>query len=121
MDKMDKFDKSDKFDELDEFEDQLRRAFERRPAPPSLKRRVMERRQSRRTFELRRRAVIWQRLAASFVLAALLGGGIAWRHVEEQRKGEEARQQVMTALRITSRALDQINARLAARDRADHE
>lgn len=114
-------DKLDKFDELDEFEDQLRRAFERRPAPPSLKRRVMERRQSRRTFELRRRTVIWQRLAASFVLAALLGGGIAWRHVEEQRKGEEARQQVMTALRITSRALDQMNARLAARDRADHE
>ena len=106
---------------FDEFEDQLRRAFERRPAPPSLKRRVMEQRQWRRTLHLHRRTVIWQRLAASFVLAALLGGGLAWRHAEEQRKGEQARQQVLTALRITSRALNQMNARLAARNRADQE
>lgn len=106
---------------FDEFEDQLRRAFERRPAPPSLKRRVMEQRQWRRTQHLRRRTVIWQRLAASFVVAALLGGGLVWRHAEEQRKGEEARQQVLTALRITSRALNQMNARLAARNRADQE
>jgi hypothetical protein len=111
----------DEMDEFDEFEDQLRRAFERRPAPPSLKRKVMEQRQWRRTQYLRRRTVVWQRLAASFVLAALLGGGLAWHHVQEQRRGEEARQQVFTALRITNRALNQMNARLAARDRADHE
>ena len=106
---------------MDEFEDQLQRAFERRPAPPSLKRRIMEQRHRRRTEQVHRRAVVWQRLAASFVVAALLGGGFAWRHVDEQRKGEEARRQVLTALRITNRALDQMNARLAARDRADHE
>lgn len=115
MDEMDKFEKSD------EFEDQLRRAFERRPAPPSLKRRVMEQRQWRRTQRLHRRTVVWQRLAASFLVAALLGGGLAWRHAEQLRKGEEARRQVLTALRITGRALNQMNARLAARDRADHE
>jgi hypothetical protein len=106
---------------FDEFEDQLRRAFERRPAPPGLKRRVMEQRQWRHTLHLRRRTVIWQRLAASFVLAALLGGGFAWRRAEEKRKGEEARQQVITALRITSRALNQMNARLAARNRPNPE
>ena len=81
----------------------------------------MEQRQWRHTLHLRRRAVVWQRLAASFVLAALLGGGFAWRHAEEKRKGEEARQQVMTALRITSRALNQMNARLAARNRPNPE
>jgi hypothetical protein len=64
---------------------------------------------------------VWHLLAASFVVAALLGGGLAWRHAEEQRKGEEARRQVLTALRITNRALNQMNARLAARDRANDE
>jgi predicted type IV restriction endonuclease len=56
-----------------------------------------------------------------FVLAAVLGGGFTWHYVDQRRKGEAARDQVMTALRITNHALDQIQARLAARDRADHE
>lgn len=106
---------------MDEFENQLRQAFERRPAPPSLKRRLIEQRHTRRLQRLHSRAALWQRLAASLVVAALLGGGFAWRHAEEQRKGEEARQQVLTALRITNRALNQMNARLAARDRANQE
>jgi hypothetical protein len=106
---------------MDEFESQLQQAFERRPAPPGLKRRVMERRSLRRTQQLHRRTIFWQRLAASLVLAILIGGGFAWRHAEEQRKGEKARQQVFTALRITNRALNQMNARLAARDRANQE
>ncbi len=91
----------------DEFERELAQAFERRPAPPSLKRKLMERRRRQNTERLRFRAVMWQRLAASVLLAAALGGGFAWRNREEQRKGEAARQQVMTALRITSHALDQ--------------
>jgi len=63
--------------------------------------------------------VIWQRLAASLVLVAVLGGGLAaWRNREEQRKGEAAREQVLTALRITGQALDHMNAQLAARDHA---
>jgi hypothetical protein len=107
--------------EMDEFESQLRQAFERRPAPPGLKRRLMEQRRVRRTQQAHSRALLWQRLAASFVVAALLGGGLAWRHAEEQRKGEEARQQVLTALRITNRALNQMNARLEARDRANQQ
>jgi hypothetical protein len=106
---------------MDEFESQLQQAFERRPAPPSLKRRLMEKRSWRRTQQLRSRSVFWQRLAASLVLAALIGGGFVWRHAEEKRKGEQARQQVLTALRITNRALSQMNARLAARDRANQQ
>jgi hypothetical protein len=99
---------------IDDFERELRHAFERRPAPPGLKRRLMERRRAHRPH---RPAELWLRLAASVVLAAALAGGVAWRNVEQQRKGEAARQQVLTALRITGRALDQMNKQLAAHRR----
>jgi hypothetical protein len=36
---------------------------------------------------------------------------------EDRRRGEEARRQVMTALRVTERALNEMNLRLAARNR----
>jgi hypothetical protein len=39
--------------------------------------------------------------------------------VEDRRKGEEAAKQVMTALRITNRALNDMNRRLVARDHAE--
>ncbi|HEY1159772.1 MAG TPA: hypothetical protein VGE83_04030 [Terracidiphilus sp.] len=103
---------------MEDFEDELRQALERRPAPPGLKRRLMEKRRAQRTH---RPVVLWQRLAASIVLAAVVGGGVVWRNVEERRKGEAARQQVLTALRITSRALNQMNAKLAAHGRAAQE
>ncbi len=106
----------DERDAMDSFERELRQAMVRRPAPPSLKRRILDARSRRKTEKLHHRMVIWQRLAACFVLAGVLGGGYAWHHVDEQRKGEAARQQVMTALRITSQALNDMNARLAARD-----
>ena len=104
---------------FDDFELELRQALERRPAPPSLKRRIMAQRAARtRQQTIRVPSVLWQRLAASVVLVAALGGGLAWRqHEEERRKGEEARQQVLTALRITSHALDHVQAQLSARNR----
>ncbi len=46
--------------------------------------------------------------------AAIIGGGLAWRRADEVRKGEEARRQVFTALRITNRALNEVNAQLSA-------
>ena len=105
------------FEPVDEFEQELRQALERRPAPPSLKGKIMAR---RRLGRLGRHKVLWQRLAASLLLAALLGGGLEWeRHLREERqKGEAAREQVMTALRITGHALDKMNEQLAAHDRA---
>ena len=104
---------------IDQFERELRQAFERRPAPPGLKHRILDARGRRQSDHLRHRAVLWQRLAAALVLAVLLGGGFAWRQYDQRRKGEEARRQVLTALRITQRALDKINARLSARNRTD--
>ena len=102
-------------EEMDDFEQELKQALQRRPAPPSLKKRVMERRAQRK----RPNQMIWMRLAASLLIVALLGGGLRWglEQREERRKGEEAKRQVMVALRITGRALNQVNARLAAHDR----
>jgi hypothetical protein len=102
---------------MDEFERELRQAFERRPAPPGLKRRLQERglMDKRRRPKAQRPFFTWQRMAAAVALTAVLAGGVEWRIVEKRRKEEVARQQVLTALRITSRALNRMNERLAAR------
>jgi hypothetical protein len=47
----------------------------------------------------------------------VVGGGLAWRHTEQERRGAVARQEVLTALRITNQALDRVRERLAAHDR----
>jgi hypothetical protein len=110
------------FEPNEDFERELRQAFERRPAPPGLKRKLMQRRSVRAPRHL---SMIWQRLAASIALIAALAGGLAggleWRNREEQRKDEAARQQVLKALRITAHALNQMNAQLAAHSRAAEE
>jgi hypothetical protein len=106
---------------MEEFEAELRQALEKTSAPPSLKRKVLEQRGRLRTQRLRARAAMWQRLAASVALAAALGGGFAWRNREERLKGEAARAQVLTALRITAHALNQVNEELANHDSAGQE
>ncbi|HEY1903401.1 MAG TPA: hypothetical protein VGG56_13275 [Terracidiphilus sp.] len=108
------------FEPMDDFERELSQAFERRPAPPGLKRRLRERGllDGRRKSPVRRPFVSWQLLAASVALMAVLSGTLEWRYTEQLRKEEAARQEVLTALRITSHALNQMNARLAARHRA---
>jgi hypothetical protein len=106
---------------MDDFERELREAFERRPAPPGMKRKLMEKRHSRRTQRTHSHTVLWQRLAASVVLAGVLGGALAWRHADEVRRGEDARRQVLTALRITNHALNQVNTRLTTRNRSDEQ
>jgi len=106
---------------LNQFEQELRQALERRPAPPGLKRKIMAERSRLRTQRLRSRAVIWQRLAASLALVAVIGGGVAWREREQERKGEEARRQVMIALRITGHALNTVKTQLAGHHRIDGE
>ena len=99
----------------DDFERELQQAFARRPAPPGLKHKLMER---RRSSQIERSFVSWQRMAAALVLTAVLAGGAAWRQREERRKEEAAREQVLTALRITSRALNQMNSQLAVHGRS---
>lgn len=99
-----------------EFECELITALEWRPAPPDLKRKILERSRQEHARMRHTRALWWQRLAASFVIAGLAGGALYWRHAEQMRKGEEAKQQVITALRIATRALEQVNAQLEQRN-----
>ena len=103
-------------DDMFDFEREVQAALARRPAPPDLKRKIMGRlwQQAGRSH---RRMVWMERIAASFVIAAVAGGAIYWRHEVEQRRGEEAKQQVMTALRIANHALEQMNAQLAEHNR----
>ena len=61
----------------------------------------------------------WQRVAASLVAGAVLAGGFGWRQMEERRKGEEAKQQLITALRITNQVLNNMNRKLVEHDRSD--
>ena len=104
---------------MDDFEQDLRQTMVRRPAPPSLKRKILARRTRQNTERVHARMLMWQRLAASIVLAAVAGGAYLWHNAEQRRKGEEARQQVLTALRITSRALQQMNEQLAEHNSTD--
>ena len=111
------------FEPGDDFERELQQAFGRRPAPPSLKRKLMERRMTEgsRRPQTEHPFVTWQRLAAAVALMAVFAGGAEWRNREERRKEEVAREQVLTALRITSRVLNQMNSRLAAHGRTTQD
>ena len=105
--------------EMADFEGMLRDAMQRQDAPLGLEQRVLARVRERRRAEQRPwwRIHMVQRVAASVVLAVVLGGGLVYqqheKRVEEQRKGEEAKEQVMTAFRITTRTLGRVNERLA--------
>jgi len=101
--------------ELDDFAGELYSAMQRRPAPPGLKRKVMGRRAAAHRRQVR--ALWMERIAASLILAAAAGGAALWHHEAEQRRGEEAKQKVFTALRIADRALEQMNAQLAEHNR----
>lgn len=98
--------------DLAEFERRLRFAIRRHEAPLGLKSRVIAQARSRRRAQ-HGRGWIMQRIAASALLAALFGGVAVYHQNEERRKGEQAREQVMTALRITHRTLDRVSEHLA--------
>lgn len=98
---------------MDEFERELRDTMERRPAPARLKRRIMAGRAERRSV---RRMAWLERVAASMIFAAVVGSAAFWNHQEQERRGEEVKQQVFTALRITNHTLQQMNAQLAEHD-----
>jgi hypothetical protein len=99
---------------MDDFEKELQQALEHRPAPPGLKRRIMERRGLLAMGRSHSHWLVWRRLAAGLLVAGMLGSAMTWKiHREEERRhGEEARRQVMIALRITGHALNEVNERL---------
>lgn len=104
--------------ELAEFERKLRMSMQRREAPLGLKARVLAQSRARRRESGRAQQGGWilQRIAATAVLAAIASGIVVYHQMEvravERQKGEEAKAQVMLALRITGRTLDKINERI---------
>jgi hypothetical protein len=102
--------------QMAELELRLRIALQPREAPAGFEQRVLVRAAQARC-ERHSRTSMLQRIAASVVVAAsvagMAGGYVIHRQAEEQRRGEEARQQVLTAFRITSKTLDRVNERLA--------
>ncbi|HXS76456.1 MAG TPA: hypothetical protein VN753_09785 [Terracidiphilus sp.] len=114
------FEWPDQPEEFNEFERELKQAMERRPAPPGLKRGIMQKRSARSTERHHTTMIWWQRLAASLLIAGVIAGGFGWRQMEERRRGEEAKQQVLTALRITNQVLNNMNRKLVEHDRSDN-
>ena len=82
-------------------EQELKNALERKSPSPGFASRVMA-----RTQEEQRRTVRhpWRAVAAAFLMTAVLGGW-AVREAAHQRQGEKAREEVLTALRITTEKL----------------
>jgi hypothetical protein len=111
--------------QFDDFECELRESLVRQPAPASLKRKVMEQRrldrtrlEINRTVARRRNRMVWfERIAASLVVASVAASAVVGHYDIERRKGEEAKQQVFTALRVTNHAFQVMNEQLEKRDR----
>ncbi|MGD1107497.1 MAG: hypothetical protein ABR865_10670 [Terracidiphilus sp.] len=113
------------FEQIDEFERELHESLERHPAPLDLKGKVMEQRRqnraqlhfSRASARQRMRMIWFERIAASLVVASVAGSAVVGHYAIERRKGEEAKQQVFTALRITNHAFQVMNKQLQERDK----
>ena len=110
---------------FDDFENELRDSLKREPAPAGLKRKVMEQRLNRGQLHLSRpsarqhsRMIWFERIAASLVLAGVAGGAVVGHYANERRKGEEAKQQVFTALRVTNHAFEVMNQQLQRRGKS---
>lgn len=78
-------------------ENDLKRALRRQSPPPGFAGRVLDRLQE--VERTRRRPAWWRAAAASVTLAAILGG-YATHRVVEHRRGERAKEQLLTAMRI---------------------
>jgi hypothetical protein len=103
------------FAAIDDFESELQAALARVAAPPELRRKVMNRLWEQ-AWTAQRRMMWFERIAASLVVVAVIGGAVVGRNAIEKRRGEEAKQQVFTALRIANRALEEMNLQLQERE-----
>jgi len=92
---------------MNPFEDQLRSALRREEPPAGFGARVLARIPSRTLFGPRLR---W---AAAMALGLLLiGGGLEYRQRRAEAEAERAKEQVLSALRITAEKLRVVDAKL---------
>lgn len=96
---------------IDDFERELREQLSVREAPEGFADRVMARvarREKRSWF----RQPLWHWAAATALAAVVaLGAGLQYQH-EQRREGEQARAQVLLALRITGTTLRDVERKI---------
>lgn len=78
----------------------LARALRRQAPAPGFAERVMQRIEEGEPLAPRKHRPAWWRAAAASVTLAALLGGYATHRVVEHRRGERAKEQVLTAMRI---------------------
>jgi hypothetical protein len=84
------------------FEEELRAVLRRREPPEGLAERVADRLAARQA-----RAHWWRRLAWALAAVVLLLGGFRYQQQRQERnRGEQAKQQLLTAIGITAGKLD---------------
>ena len=96
------------FERVTEFERQLRETLQRREPPRDLTGSVMAGigRHSQVMAPARRRAWReWRWVSVAVGVAAMLIASVGVRHLEEVRKGEQAKRQLMLALNVTRQKL----------------
>jgi type VI protein secretion system component VasF len=81
-------------------EDDLKRALRRQSPPAGFAGRVLQRIEQEEAGGRRTRRPVWWRAAAASVTLAAILGGYATHRVAEHRRGEHAKEQVLTAMRI---------------------
>ena len=91
-------------------EPELKNALHRVPAPEGFAERVLARVRGEQTIVSARQTRVsvvhrWRAVAATFLLAVILGGWGTHEMIERRREGERAREQVLLALRITGEKL----------------
>ncbi|HNY39470.1 MAG TPA: hypothetical protein PKJ41_03715 [Bryobacteraceae bacterium] len=100
---------------MDRFEQELKDAMRREPAPDWLADAVIARVGAERQRKPKPEWFGWARLrwvAASMVLAAVVSGVRFEQQREERIRGEEAKQELMVAFQVTGTKLRQVEQRV---------
>jgi hypothetical protein len=92
-----------------DLERDLRSALRRKDPPPGFAGRVMARIEPRQVKKAPPRWVPWAAAAALLVSA---GGGAMYRHEQQRVQGEQAKEQILLALRITGTQLEHVRAKM---------
>jgi hypothetical protein len=95
------------------FEDELRGALRREPAPPDFAAKVLARVPGKAVeIPRRRRPALALAMAAGLALAALIPPAISEYHRRQEIRGLEARRQLLVALTITRTKLTEARVKL---------
>jgi|SRR4051812_41667180 hypothetical protein len=89
-------------------DDELHQALRRESPPDGFRDRVMQRITATADVPQKRTSSRWRVAAAVMLLTTGTIGGITMHHIERQREGERAREQVMLALRIAGKKVNYV-------------